>query len=115
MTEVQGFVVWPTVIVRLDERKGTLGVVTTGKGSEQEALIVFRGPEEAQKYQEHVGKHTSAEGYRLASLDLEELEALLVVWGLGSVAMPEPWTGEGMVDFFEASNFIAMLEESPRA
>jgi hypothetical protein len=26
--------------------------------------------------------------------------------------MPEPWTGKGCVDFFEADAFIGMLEES---
>ena len=26
--------------------------------------------------------------------------------------MPEPWTGEGCMDLFKASDFIGMLEES---
>lgn len=30
----------------------------------------------------------------------------------GLLCLPEPWTGEGFVDFFEAHDFIAMLEES---
>ena len=32
--------------------------------------------------------------------------------GCTHVAMPEPWTGEGSVDRFEAAAFIGLLEES---
>lgn len=28
------------------------------------------------------------------------------------MGMPGPWTGEGLVDFFEADDFIALLEGS---
>jgi len=46
------------------------------------------------------------------TLDLETVAALLEYLGLSYVAVPEPWTGEGAVDVFEAENFIRMLEES---
>ena len=28
--------------------------------------------------------------------------------------MPEPWTGEGMVDLFERDDFYALLEEGQK-
>jgi hypothetical protein len=48
-------------------------------------------------------------------VDLEGLAALLEAHGCTHVAMPEPWTGDHGVDFFEADTFIGMLEESGRA
>lgn len=73
MTE-QTFTVRPTVIVRLSEEEGTLGAVSVGAG-EEEALIVFRGLEDARSYQEHTGKHTLEKGHKLVGVGIEGLTA----------------------------------------
>ncbi len=111
-TETEEFVLIPTVIVRVEGND--FGVVTTGKG-EDEALIVFRGPEDAHKYQEQTGKYAAEEGFKLIGMDEEALAALLETQGIGLVAMPEPWVGgDASVDLFSASNFLRMLQEAPR-
>ena len=88
-------------------------MVSVGKGGEKEAVTVFRGPEEARRFQQQTGRYTSEEGFVLIGVGIEALTAVLEAHGIGYVAMPEPgparawWT-------FEADDFIAMLEESPR-
>ncbi len=103
----------PTVLVLDREGDETFGFVTAWEG-EGKALIVFRGPEDAFGFQKHTGRYTPGEGFRVIGMDHQALEALLDKEGIEYVALPEPWTGKGMVDLFEASNFIAMLEESSR-
>ena len=76
------------------------------------ALIVFRSEEEAEKYCSATGKHPAEEGFRTANLDLEELGHVLEAHSCTHVAMPEPWTEKGGVDFFEASAFLGMLRET---
>ena len=44
----------------------------------------------------------------------EAVESLLDKLGVGLVIMPEPWTGAGGVDTFDAADFVAMLQESER-
>ena len=34
------------------------------------------------------------------------------MFGLDQVAMPEAWTGSGLVNFFDAERFVKMLEDS---
>ena len=102
----------PTVILRKGEPR--LGVpelaVTMGEGAD-EALIVFRGADDARAYQRAAaGKHSAAEGFEVVDVNLEGLSALLDGHGLGYVAMPERWTGRGGVDLFDAGDFLAMLE-----
>ncbi len=101
-------VVHPTVILRMGE--DTLGAVTAGKG-EGEALIVFRGPQDARAFQASVGKWTAGEGYRLIGMNHAALASLVDLLGVRLVAMPERWTGAGGVDTFDAGDFVAMLEE----
>lgn len=96
----------PTVIVRVAPE--SIGVVTVGKGSE-EALLVFRGPEDARAYQEASGKHDRADGFEIVGMPLEAVEALLQKQGLSRVAMPEPWAGSGGVNLFSAENFLWLL------
>ncbi|MDP9477437.1 MAG: hypothetical protein M3R38_17430 [Actinomycetota bacterium] len=86
--------------------------VATAEHQAGRALIVFRSQEEAEKYRSATGKHSKEEGFKTATLDLEELGHVLEEHGCTHVAMPEPWTGEGEVDFFKAADFIGMLEES---
>ena len=112
MTE-QPFAVTPTVIVRDREGDETFGFVTAFEG-EGKALIVFRGPEDAFRFQEHTGRFAPGEGYRVIGMDHLALVALLEMEGIRYVVMPERWVGGvAGVDLFEAKNFIRMLEESP--
>lgn len=81
-----------------------------GKGR---AMIVFRSEEEAGKYRAATGNHPEAEGWRPVPLDLPALSDILELHGCSHVAMPEPWTGTGGVDFFAVADFIGMLEGAP--
>ncbi len=114
MTGTDEFVLAPTVPVR--KLPGRLGVVTARSGG-KEALIVFRGPEDARGYQRTTGKHTAAEGFQLVGMGEEALAALLDMHGLSWVAMPEPWTGDSSsgVDLFTRENFLSFLAESTPA
>ena len=110
MTE-QAARIRPTVIVRDREGDETFGLGTAFEG-EGRALIVFRGPEDAFRFQHHTGRYTPEEGYVVIGMDHQALDALLEREGIGYVAMPEPWTGKGRVGLFERGDFFAMLEES---
>ncbi|MDP9474806.1 MAG: hypothetical protein M3R38_03800 [Actinomycetota bacterium] len=106
--------VHPTVILRVGDTG--FDVVTAGKG-EREALIVFRGPEDAQAFRDKTGKAAAAEGYELIGINPEALASLVAKLGVRLVVMPEsPYTGgeEGGVDTFDAGDFVAMLAESER-
>ena len=106
----------PTIIATAPAAD-TVGFVTVRfPGVRGEALIVFRGPEEAREYQEAAGKHTAREGYKIVvGMGAGALADVLDALGAPLVAMPRsPWTGEGGVDFFDAAEFVAMLEESRR-
>ena len=99
----------PTVLVRLEGDE--FGVVTVG-GEAGEALVVFRGSEDARAYQRTSGKHTADEGFEVVGLGMAALEAMLDKHGLSWVAMPEPWSGEAgdLVDFFTREAFHELLE-----
>jgi hypothetical protein len=105
-------VVCPTVLYRMDRERMAAAVAEGPEGGDR-ALIVFRSEEEAEKYRAATGNHPDAEGWRPVALDLRELSDLLEIHGCPQVAMPEPWTGTGGVDFFAAGDFIGMLEEAP--
>lgn len=98
-----------SVIVSLDESGGTLGVVTAGKGQD-EALIVFRGPEDAWAFQERDDRYSAAEGFTVVGMEPVAISALLDKQGLQLVALPEEWTGSGRVDLFTAENFLELLD-----
>ncbi len=101
------FTVHPTVLVRSGS---TLDVVTVRDGG-VEALLVFRGPDDAEGYRRTTGKHTAAEGFERVGVGRNALAALLDKQGISWVAMPEPWTGTGGVDLFAAADFLAFLDE----
>lgn len=115
MTSTEAVTIAPTVILRLGAA-GVFGAVTT-ESSPEEALVVFRGPEDAREYRRITGKHTAAEGYQLAGMSREALSALLDKHGLSWVAMPEPPTEDASsgVDLFTRENFLALLAASERA
>ena len=107
----------PTILHRFDRERKELTAVTVpgpepGPGPEGRALVVFRSEEEAEKYRAATGKHPEASGFRAVCVDHEELAAFLEAHECTHVAMPEEWTGKGNVEFFEASAFVGMLEES---
>ncbi len=103
----------PTVLVWWRPEEDSYGVVTAGEGAEK-ALVVFRNAEDARAFQGQTGKHTPAQGIEPKRAGLEELAALLEDQGIAWVAVPEAWTGEGMVDLFGAGDFLDMLETSPK-
>jgi hypothetical protein len=70
---------------------------------------------EAERFRGATGRYPESEGFKTLCVDLEGLRAFLDVHECSHVAMPEPWTGEGVVDHFEAAAFIGMLEESAPA
>src|SRR5215212_10738197 len=104
----------PTLLCRVGRSRGTLETVTANT-EEGRALVVFRSEEEAERYREHTGSYPEAEGFKPVCVDHKDLANILEMHGCTHVAMPEPWTGENGVDFFEASVFVGMLEESLRA
>lgn len=107
------FLLAPTVIVRLEG--GTFSVVTAGEG-EEEALLVFRGPEDARAYQRTSGKHTTEEGFVVLGLVRDEaVAAMLDKHALSWVVMPEPWTGDSSAAsaLFTRGNFMRLLAECP--
>ena len=77
-----------------------------------EALLVFRGEEDAEAFRRDTGRCPASEGFGAVNLSGEEIADVLAMHGLAIVAMPEPWTGAGGVDLFEGENFIRLLEES---
>jgi hypothetical protein len=104
--------VMPTVLCRMDGETMAAAVAEGPEGGDR-ALVVFRSEEEADRYRAATGNHPDAEGWRPVALGLRELSDLLEIHGCTHVAMPEPWTGAGGVDFFAAADFIGMLEEAP--
>ena len=116
MTDADGFILTPTVLYRMDPEHDlqSTATVPTAYG---EALIVFRGPEDAQGYQRTTGKHTAEEGFKPVSLSGEEISGVLDIHDLSVVAMPEPWTGEASsgVDLFSREDFLELLEASEPA
>ena len=107
-TREEEFAIYPTVIGRAEPDR--IGFVTATQDGD-EALIVFRSPEEADRFREYTGRYGSEEGYRLLRVDVEEISCVLEVQGLSFVAFPEPWTGYGGIDLFTAENFLRFLEE----
>jgi hypothetical protein len=111
-TDEGSFDLSPTALYRMDRDTQAAAVVEGPEGGDR-ALIVLRSEEEAGKYRAATGNHPEAEGWRPVALGLRELSDLLEIHGCSHVAMPEPWTGTGGVDFFAAADFIGMLEAAP--
>ena len=108
------FTLAPTVLIRV--HPDSIGTVTVTRG-EKEALLVFRGPEDAWGYQRTTGKHTAAEDFHTIGMTDEALSAVLDKYRLSWVAMPEPWAEDGSagVDLFTREGFFALLEDSEPA
>ena len=106
-------VVWPPqedeelitpTVVRLTDSDGVRLVETPVPGGDARALVVCRSEEDACAFMETAG-YTEEGGYKPASVGHEELRVLLNACGLDQVAMPEAWTGSGLVNFFDAEGF----------
>jgi hypothetical protein len=103
----------PTILYRAG--RGKLEAAAVDEGDEL-TMIVFRSEEEAERFRQDTGKYPESEGFKAVNVDHEQLAAFLRVHRYTHVGMPEPWDGEGgVVDRFEAADFIGLLEESPPA
>ena len=101
------FTILPTVLIRLGPE--SMEVVIIPK-DEEEALVVFRGPEDAAGYQEDSGKHTAEEGFELIGMGHEAIAALLEKHNLGWVHLVGPWGSNEEGSLFQAGNFVRFLE-----
>jgi hypothetical protein len=112
------FSIRPTVIMRhayeevgeYTEERAYL--VTAECETEREALIVFRNPEDARKFQEDAGKYSADEGFKLIGMSEKAIAAVLKKWGIRWVHMPKKWGSDDEVWTFEGESFVRMLEES---
>ena len=116
----EDMVLWPAredeelitpTVVRATDSDGVRLVETPVPGGDARALVVCRSEEDARAFMESAG-YTEEGGYKPTSVGHEELRVLLNACGLDQVAMPEPWTGSGLVNFFDAEGFVKMLEDS---
>lgn len=105
----------PTVLYRIDQDGERLTAAAVEKPEKGRALIVFRSEKEAEKYRADTGNNPEEEGFKPVSVDSEDLANIIAMHSCTHVAMPEPWTGEGNVDFFAADDFVGMLRESVSA
>ena len=99
----------PTIIrrVRHEERKlQVVGVPHEESGGE--ALVVFMNEEQAEAFRADTGSYPASEGFEVGAVDLEDIKAILAVWGFEHVAVwgPEP----NVVSDFRAGDFVALLE-----
>ncbi len=107
--------IWPTVLYRTTATTMEAAVVDDPDGGARRALLVFRDEGEAEKYRAATGNNPAREGWRPVALDHEDLANVVALHGCSHVAMPQAWTGDGLVDYFDAGDFIGMLEEAAPA
>ena len=97
----------PTIIVRRDdEDRESVAYV----GAEN-ALIVFRSEEEAEKFRGDTDMYPAAEGFETVAVDEVEIGHTCVRHGFDRVCLHGPWTGTSGVVFYDASAFVGMLRE----
>jgi hypothetical protein len=99
----------PHIIARRDEEADEEHVMYVDS---ENALVVFRSAEEAEKFRASSGRYPASEGFEASGLDHVGVARACVRHGLERVCMPEPWTGESNVEFFDAADFVGMLRES---
>jgi hypothetical protein len=105
------FMLRPTVLIQM--HPDSFNVVTVEAEREAEALVVFRGPEDAAGYQRDSGKHTAEEGFERVGMAAGAIDALLRESGLEWVHLAAPWGTNEPGALFGAESFIWLLEESP--
>ncbi len=74
------------------------------------AALVFMSPEQAEEFRGKTGSYPESEGFRVTSVDAEELRVIIGVWEYKYVALRGPETDT--VSYLESDDFIGMLEES---
>jgi hypothetical protein len=99
----------PHIIARRDEDADEEHVMTAPS---ENALIVFRSAREVEKFRASSGRYPASEGFEAIGLDHVGIARACLRHGLERVAMPEPWTGDNAVEFFDVADFVAMLRES---
>jgi hypothetical protein len=98
----------PTIIARRDD-EGKEGVAYVGG---QNALIVFRSKEEAEKFRDFSGLYPASEGFEAIPVDEAEIGRTCVRHDLSRICVPEPWTETSGASFYDAAEFRGMLRES---
>jgi hypothetical protein len=93
-------------------RRNIRSAAVVDEADKGRALLVFRSEEEAEKYRSTTGNYPETEGFKAINVGYEELADLVEIHDCTHVAMPEPWTGKGGVDFFKAADYVGMLRES---
>ena len=78
----------PTIIRRRDEDTEVVAHVP-----DEDALLVFRGEEDAEKFRTTTGVYPAEEGYEAVRADARDLARVCILHGFKQVCMPEPWTG----------------------
>ncbi len=111
-TSGEKFTILPTVLIRLGPE--SMEAVTVS-GDDGEALVVFRGPEDAAGYQHDSGKHTADEGFERIGMTHEAIAALLEKHDLGWVLLTAPWDSDEEGSLFKAASFVRFLEASQSA
>lgn len=110
------FLITPTILLRVNLHEDRMDFVTTEPGTDREALIVFRNPEDAAKFQEDTGKFTEEEGFGRLTVTHKAIANILEMQNIPNVVMPQGWKdGTDDVDCFKGTNFVRFLEGSPPA
>ena len=110
------FLITPTILLRVNVYEDRMDFVTTEPGTDREALIVFRNPEDAAKFQEDTGKFTEEEGFGRLTVTHKAIANILEMQNIPNVVMPQGWKGgTDEVDRFKGASFVRFLEASPPA
>jgi hypothetical protein len=99
----------PTVVYRAGG--GAFEVAVADHAERGRALFVFASEEEATAYRQERGTYPAEEGFANVPVDLDVLEDLLALHECTHVVMPVSLTGEEGPDYFDAGDFVGMLEE----
>ena len=107
------FLITPTILLRVNVHEDSMSFVTTETGTDREALIVFRNPEDAAKLQEDPGKFPKEENFERITVPHKAIANLLEMQNIPNVVMPQGWKGDtDDVDCFKGANFVRFLEGS---
>ena len=98
----------PTIIARRDD-EGKEGVAYVDG---QNALIVFRSKDEAEKFRDYSGLYPASDGFEAIPVDEAEIGRTCVRHDLRRICVPEPWTETSGASFYDAAEFSGMLRES---
>ena len=106
-------IIQPTIIRLLEEDEDLEGVAHVRA---ENALIVFRGEEEAEAFRADTGQYPAEEGYGLVGVDPIGIARTCLRHGFDAVCVPDaPWRshGDAAVRFCDVVDFVGGLKESP--